>query len=186
MAFVSMFFVMLLIFIVIVTAILIITAMKYVFESIFLYKYSKRAGYPHPLTAWIPIYNKCILGRAAGKENYGKYICVFVCIRITYHIFTNIVFLMADAINNDMLSEAISKCTEMMYLLPVVLLLVGFILNLYLAHIIIKRAFPETAIFLTLLNIFTLGFSRPIILFIIRNNDKIITAAPEMSFTEWR
>ena len=52
--------------------------------------------------------------------------------------------------------------------------IVVYILNTYLVHIIMKKTIPKLADILTIVNVFTLGISRGIVLFILRNRKELI------------
>ena len=53
------------------------------------------------------------------------------------------------------------------YLLGCVLL--SFIMNIYISHQIIKKVYPKYGDWITVFNVLTLGFFRPISLFLVRN-----------------
>lgn len=188
MAFVSMIFAAVLLVIMafyavvlIIAAILcIIAVIKYILESMFLYSYSKRTGRVHPLTAWIPIYNKCILGRAAGMEAQGKYLCASEGIRVSCYAVL-LIGMFIESGEEDILRDAVFG---IILLLLVLLAILSFILNIHLVHNIMKKVMPGKADLLTILNVFTLGISRPIILFLIRNNDKLIITPNQREMTQ--
>ena len=61
----------------------------------------------------------------------------------------------------------------MIFFLIIVLLVLSFIFNIVLSHHIMKKVTGKFVDLLTILNVLTLGFSRSIILFIIRNQKKL-------------
>ena len=147
----------------IVVALVIFTYMliNYIFESIFLYAVSKANHYNYPITSWIPFYNKCILGKVANKQGLGKLLCgidvlVFLLIIISYYV-TNL----PDGVNT------------IIFFLIIILLVLSFIFNVVLSHYIMKKVTEKFVDVLTILNVLTLGFSRSIIFFIIRNQKKL-------------
>lgn len=183
MAFIGMIFVLMMFYVVvliIIAILFIISVIKYILESMFLYSYSKRTGRVHPLTAWIPIYNKCILGRAAGKETQGKYLCASESIRLGCHaVICMGAYIEANAA--DILPKAV---IDIILLLIVLLAILSLILSVYLVYHIMKKVMPGKADLLTILNVFTLGISCPIILFLIRNNDKLIITPNQREMTQ--
>ena len=65
------------IFVIFAAAILVISALiKYIFESLFIYKKSKEKEYSIPALSWLPYFNKVYLGKIAEKKNLG--ITIFV------------------------------------------------------------------------------------------------------------
>lgn len=54
-------------FVIAIVILAIIKLALYVFESFGLMKLNKNLGYKHSWTAWIPIYNKYLLGKIAVK-----------------------------------------------------------------------------------------------------------------------
>lgn len=153
----SVFFV----FIVIAIIIGIYMLINYIFESIFLHTIAKKNDYKYPITSWIPFYNKCVLGRIADKKGLGIALCMIdifnlILIMISYHI-----TILPSVINT------------IIFLLIILLLILSFIFNLVLSHSIMKKVTSKFADVLTVLNVLTLGFSRSIILFIIRNRKEL-------------
>lgn len=135
---------------------------NYIFESIFLYKVSKKLKYKYSITSWIPFYNKCILGKIANRKTQGITIFIINLIIIALIVVSYFSTNFSDTVNMTI------------FLSIIILMIVNFILNIIISHNIIKKVIPKFVDFLTLLNVFTFGFSRAIILFIIRNNDKLL------------
>ena len=133
----------------------------YIFESVAISRINKNQKCNTTFTAWIPFYNKCILGKVADKQGLGKLLCgidvlVFLLIIISYYA-TNLP----------------AGVNTMIFFLIIVLLVLSFIFNVVLSHHIMKKVTGKFVDLLTILNVLTLGFSRSIILFIIRNQKKL-------------
>ena len=58
-------------FITIFVAIILYIVISYTFEGISIMCMSKNMGYKNTFTAWIPFYNKCLLGKIAGNKIMG-------------------------------------------------------------------------------------------------------------------
>ncbi len=149
-----------------IIALLIIVAIKaiviYVFESIFIYKITKNKTYNYPIISFIPFINKYYLGKIANSNKIGISILInHILIIIWFSILCIPFFIRND---NNIINSFLYKT----FFVIIILFLVNFILNIYLTHKITKEVLGKKAVFLTLLNIFTLGISRPIVLFAIR------------------
>lgn len=120
----------------------------------------QRKNYKYPITSWIPFYNKVNLGKISQNEKCGWLVFIFDLLNISL-----IVLFLA-------LKDVPDFLNTIMFSMIMILALINYVLNIYLSHTIIKSVTPKFADLLTLLNVFTLAFSRPIILFIIRNNNK--------------
>lgn len=149
-----------------IIALLIIVAIKaiviYVFECIFIYKITKNKTYNYPFLSFIPFINKYYLGKIANSNKIGISILInHILIIIWFNILCIPFFIRND---NNIVNSFLSKT----FFVIIILFLVNFILNIYLTHKITKEVLGKKAVFLTLLNIFTLGISRPIVLFAIR------------------
>ncbi len=153
----SVFFVFLIIAIIIGIYMLI----NYIFESIFLHTIAKENHYKYPITSWIPFYNKCILGRIADKKGLGIALSII-------EIFSLILIIISYRI-----TTLPGVMNTIIFLLIILLLILSFIFNLVLSHSIMKKVTLKFADFLTILNVLTLGFSRSIILFIMRNRKEL-------------
>ena len=148
-------------FIVVCIAGIVYALIQYFFESIFLYNAMKRKNYKYPITSWIPFYNKVNLGKISQNEKCGWLVFIFALLNISLIV---LFFALKDV--PDFLNT-------IMFFVIIILVLLNFVLNIYLSYTIIKKVTSKFVDLLTLLNVFTLGFSRPIVLFIIRNNNKI-------------
>lgn len=160
---ISMMLSILIFFIIAVICISIYALLQYVFDSIFMYKVMKKKKEKGLILSWIPFYNKVILAKIAKKELYGwiifvlHLICVFLLIvlSIMYH-------------------NTLTSLFEIIVLIIAILEVIIFILNMVLFHIIMKRLTNKYVDLLVIFNVFTLGIFRSIILFMVRNNDKIL------------
>ncbi len=146
-----------LIFLIMFLAIIFYILLNYIFESIFLYSVVKRKNYDKKFLCWIPIYNKVIFGDISGNKKIGIWLALIDALIMILIIGMNFIF----------------KDTTLISLITLFLLITDFCLETLLAHSVIKKAVSKIADILTLLNVFTLGISRPVILFIIRNNKNI-------------
>ena len=131
---------------------------NYIFESIFLYKVNKEK---HKIVAWIPFYNKYLLGKIADHKTLGIVLSVIDIVNI-------ILFMISYKFHS-----LLSNINTIIFFLIILLLILSFIFNIVLSHSIMKKITPKFVDVLTILNIFTLGFSRPIILFLMRNSKKL-------------
>ena len=146
-----------LIFLIMFLAIIFYILLNYILESIFLYSVVKRKNYDKKFLCWIPIYNKVIFGDISGNKKIGIWLALIDALIMILIIGMNFIF----------------KDTTLISLITLFLLITDFCLETLLAHSVIKKAVSKIADILTLLNVFTLGISRPVILFIIRNNKSI-------------
>lgn len=136
--------------------------MNYVLESIFLYHISKKLNYQYPILSWLPFYNKYYLGKVGKKELQAKVLLM--------NYFILVVLLSISS----MVSSLPTGVNTLIFIFTLLSSLLNFVLNIWISHHIMKVAIPKIATYLTLLNVFTLGLSRSIILFVIRNNENLI------------
>ncbi|MDO5812910.1 MAG: hypothetical protein Q4Q31_07430 [Bacillota bacterium] len=122
---------------------------NYLFECAYLYKKE------HSLTAWIPYYNKYLLGKQAGKEKEGIFLMII-------EILGTICFYLS-------LNVQLGSLDTVIFILWLICLLISFSMNIYLLHKIIKQVYFKYADWITIFNVLTLGFFRGISLFLIRN-----------------
>lgn len=77
-------------FITIFVAIILYTIISYTFEGISIMCMSKNMGYKNTFTAWIPFYNKYLLGSIAGNKIMGVILGVLsfvsICLGIYFYI----------------------------------------------------------------------------------------------------
>lgn len=153
----------------IMAAIAVCALMNYIFESIFLYRVSCVRGYSHRFLAWIPFLNKLRLGQIAEKKRIGILLMILDIVFIACFIEMCSTVDFAVDTSLDSIISIIWLIT-----LPVI-----FILNIYLSHRIMKKVMPRWTDLLTLVNVFTAGISRSIILFLIRNRKELLVQDPD-------
>ncbi len=143
-------------FIAVFAGVVLYTIISYIFQGIAIMCMSKNMGYKYPFTAWIPFYNKYLLGKIAGNKIMGVISGVLslisVCLGIYFFIHKNSEILIFAAI--------------------VICLIITFITDTIIAHGIYKSHIKKCGDILTVFNILSLGLLRPIFLFIIRNKQK--------------
>lgn len=140
-----------------------ITIFNYFMESFALYRLCKNNDYKNPILAWIPFYNRIILGEFADNKKMGY--ATFI-LNIIYWILFFIFIYFIDYIPEGIRNAWSTGIT--------VISLVTYVLNIILVHLIMKKCIPKAADILTVINVFTFGISKAIVLFVLRNNDKLI------------
>ena len=159
----GLFLPILIIAVVIISILIVVTLFKYFMESFAIYRMCKNSNYNHPILAWIPFYNRVLLGDFADNKKLGL---------ITFIL--NIIYLLVFVafIGFD---EYMTKSTmNILSLLITLLAIIIYVLNIVLAHYLMEKSIPKVAVPLSILNVVTFGISKAIILFILRNNKKII------------
>ncbi len=126
---------------------------SYIFESLAITSMSKNLKYKNVYTGWIPIYNKYILGRIAGSKPLG------ITLLITSLIST------VTFVSLFILKEPLSVIVVILLLSVII----TFILDIILSHKIFSKYMDKYKDIMTILSILSLGFLRPILLFIIRS-----------------
>lgn len=147
----------------IILSIAVITIFDYFMESFALYRLCKNNNYKLPILAWIPFYNRVILGEFSDKKKMG-YI-TFILKLIHLLLFIVLIYFIND------IPEAYRNIINN---LVGVISLITYFLNVIMVHFIMKKSIPKAADILTVLNVFTFGISKAIVLFILRNNKKLI------------
>ena len=109
--------------------------------------------YKNTFTAWIPFYNKYLLGKIAGNKIMGGISCIlsFIAICLGTRFYIN------------------KELEIVLFIILVISLIITFILDTMIAHRIYKSRANKYGDILTVFNILSLGLLRPIFLFIIRN-----------------
>ena len=140
-------------FIAIFVAVVLYIIMSYTFQGISIMCMSKNMGYKNAFTAWIPFYNKYLLGKIVGNKIMGGIsgILSFLSICLGARFFINI------------------ELEIVLFIILVISLIITFILDTIIAHRIYKSRANKYGDILTVFNILSLGLLRPIFLFIIRN-----------------
>lgn len=148
----AIFFIFLAIFIVIV----IYQIITYIFESFAIMEMGKNLQYKAVGTAWIPFYNKYLLGKIAQHKVLG----VILTILNVVIVITGI----GSYVQNDL--NAILFGTFL------ICVFASFILDSIIAHKIYTKAIGKYGDILTVFGVLTLGFLRPIFLFVVKNKIK--------------
>ena len=147
----------------------IITIFNYFMESFALYHLCKNSNYKHPGLAWIPYYNRVILGNFADNKKMGNITFILnIAFLILFFVFICFIDYIPEGIR-DAYSTGIS-----------IISLITYVLNIILVHLIMKKSIPKVADILTVINVFTFGICKAIILFVLRNNDKILKDKDEL------
>lgn len=126
--------------------------MTYIFENIALMKISKNLGYQQCGMAWMPFYNKYILGKIAQNKVLGILLAI-----------------------DDFLIFIISICYFTMnypitvFYVILFFVIISLIFNIILTHKVYERMFEKRKDVYTVLSVLTFGFLRPIFLFTVRN-----------------
>jgi hypothetical protein len=142
---------------------LVIVVFNYFLESFALYRMLKNSNYKYPLLAWVPFYNRVYLGEVAGNKKLGY---ITFILRVIYLV---ILFVFSYFMKNY-----VQEYSNIYSYVIMIISVVVYILNTYLVHIIMKKTIPKLADILTIVNVFTLGISRGIVLFILRNRKELI------------
>lgn len=128
----------------------------YIFQSIGLYQISKANGYKYPFIAWIPGISQYIIGRYNKNSNFG----------ILYSVLTLMKYLLIIAMFNF--------DNYILFYLFLAYLAIYFIFDIFIMNMFYTKVFKNPIIY-TIITACTLGFARPIIIFIakykIKNND---------------
>ena len=140
-------------FIAIFVAVVLYIIMSYTFQGISIMGMCKNMGYKNTFTAWIPFYNKYLLGKIAGNKIMGGISCIlsFITICLGTRFYIN------------------KELEIVLFIILIINLIITFILDTMIAHRIYKSRTNKYGDILTVFNILSLGLLRPIFLFIIRN-----------------
>lgn len=144
--------VMLFIFIII----FIYQVITYVFESIAIMEMGRNLQYKAVGTAWIPFYNKYLLGKIGQHKVLGAILAILNVAIVVTGIGS---YMQSDL--NAILFGMFLLCT-----------FASFILDSIIAHKIYVKASGKYGDILTVLGVLTLGFLRPIFLFVMRRKVK--------------
>ena len=125
----------------------------YIFESLALMGIYKNANNSKYWQVWIPFYNKYLLGEAAHSKKIG----ILLALNNLLVIFLGIYFYHGQVFHAGL------------FVVFLLLLLIGFILDCVLSHKIFKKASDRYGDILTVLSVLSLGILRVIFMFLIRN-----------------
>ncbi|MEE0741343.1 MAG: hypothetical protein U0M21_03575 [Emergencia sp.] len=158
---------MYILFLLIFAGIILYLLINYIFEGTMLYTVAKRENTAQRIQVWIPCWNKTLLGDSAGKLRQGRILAAIDLL------------ILLGVLSMCFTGSLLEQISGVVLLAVLVMAVVSFILNIYLAHHIYKKVTPKLADILTLVSVFTVGFGRPVILFIIRNHENLIGDEPE-------
>ena len=154
-SFISLFFVA------IFAAAAVYSLISYVFQGISIMCMGKNRGYKTAFTAWIPFYNKYVLGKIAGNPIIGGIAGMLSFVSIC--------------------SGVLFICKEwagiVVFAVFVISLMTTFILDAVIAHNIYKSRSEQHGELLTAFHILSLGLLRPIFLFARRNKKEQVPAS---------
>ncbi len=142
----------------IIAIIIFYVLVSYIFESISIVSMSKRLKYKNAYTGWIPFYNKYILGKIGNSKPLG----ITLVITTLISTITIILFFVFKEPQSILI---------IFFLLSV---LITFIIDIILSHKIFNKYSSKYKDIMTILSVLSLGFLRPIFLFIIRNKKENI------------
>lgn len=149
----AIFYLFIAVFIIIVIYLVVV----YIFESIFMMKVLKNSNKKGRLLAWLPFYNKYLLGKIADRRAQGIAILIINLIVVGVGVF----FYLKPTFYAELFG---------IFLL---LILINFILNIVVSHNIFKKALSKYGDILTIFSVLTLGLLRPIFLFVLRNKQEL-------------
>lgn len=135
--------------------IIIYIVITYVFESIALKRMMSNLQYKNSFTAWIPFYNKFLLGKIAGNKKLGIILAIVDLITACSGIYCYN--------QNTYIVQG--------FIVFLICILISFILNTILSDKIYKKAINKYSDILTIFSVLSLGSLRPIFLFLVRNRE---------------
>lgn len=140
-------------FIVMLSVITLYLIMSYTFYCISIMSMLKKSSAKKIYPAWIPFYNKYLLGKISENKAMG--------------IISSILSLISIVL---IICFFISKKLEIVLFITLVIsFIITFILDTIISHKIYKICASKYAEVLTVFNVLTLGVLQPIFLFILRN-----------------
>lgn len=146
-------------FIAVIAVLIIYFAVSYVFESMAAMGMCKSLYYKHSGTAWIPFYNKYLLGKIAGNTALG---------------------IIEGVLNLSIATVAVLFfCFELeIGIIGLIALLAcviaSFVIDVIISDKIFKNLNIRYSDVLTVVNVLTFGLFRPIILFVFRNKQNTV------------
>lgn len=155
----GMFSAMFVFFIMAIAVLIIYFAISYVFESIATMSMCKNLYYKHSGTAWIPFYNKYLLGKIAGNKALG----------IIEGVLNLLIATVAVLFFGFELEIGIIG-----FIALLACIIASFVIDVIIADKILKNLNVRYSDVLTVINVLTFGLSRPIILFIVRNKQNSV------------
>lgn len=134
-------------------AVVIYTVISYVFDGISFMCMGKSLGYKNVFTAWIPFYNKYLLGKISGDPVFGAASCVLSLVPVIMGL---VFYFYAEAGIVLLVVSAVS-------------LIVVFICDTFMCQKIYRSRAEKYGDLLMIFHAITLGLLRPIFLFALRN-----------------
>lgn len=130
---------------------------SYAFNSIGLYKISKREDEPLSILSWVPYLNKYILGRVAFKSNVQAIIMTILVI-IEFIASAGVLFV---------------KDIQIVHILSAIVAVLSLLTCIYtfIAHYKVFLKYSKSVVLMTILDVISLGLLGPIFIFAIRDND---------------
>ena len=147
---------MYLFFIAIFVAIMLYLIISYTFEGISIMCMGKKLKYKNIFTAWIPFYNKYVLGKISNSKVLGMISCVLSFISVLLGIRFYIQ----------------QELEVALFIVLIISLIVTFILDTIISHKIYISHTNKYGDILTIFNILSFGLLRPIFLFMVRNKSR--------------
>lgn len=140
-------------YLIVLVFIILFLVISYTFDSISTMCISKNLNYNYKLRTWIPFYNKYILGKITNNKTLGLILggLMFIIFCISVYIYIN------------------TEIGIVFFIILLILIVLSFVIDIIISHKIYKNVTSKYADILTVVNVLTLGLTRPIILFIIRN-----------------
>lgn len=137
------------VYVAILAAALFYMLISYTFESIAV----MRMGKSRKFAAWIPFYNKYLLGKIAGNKVLGALSSVLTLAQIALSLYFYI----------------FQKFEPVLFVVLLLCCIVNFIFNAVMAHKIFADRTSKCADVLTVVNIITLGLLQSVFIFALRN-----------------
>ena len=134
-------------------AIIIYEIAVYIFESVSIMCMCKNLKYKAPITAWLPFYNKYLLGKVSGNQVLG-----------IISSLSNIVM-----ICSGIYSYTSTEFSVLAFIIFLIFGLLSFIFDIVLAHKIYAKFKIKYVDLLTVFSVLSIGILRPIFLFLVRN-----------------
>lgn len=138
-------------FLIVLIIFIIYLCVNYIFECLFLHHVSQAK------TSWIPFYKKYLLGKVANKSSQGimlMIVDIFIFLFIVIGVFA---------------THLPAMVNYFLFWATLILIAISFIFNIYLSHWIMKKTNNHLIDLFTVINVLTLGFSRSLILFLLKH-----------------
>lgn len=144
-------------FVTIFLAVVLYIIINYIVESTLIMCICRNLDYRKNITAWIPFYNKYLLGKIAGHNILGKILAI-----LTFISFSLIIYFYIN-----------QEFEIILFSILITILIISLILDIIIAHNIYKKYANKYSLVLTIFTILSFGLLRPIFLFILRNKQVV-------------